>query len=118
MREVVASVHPVGVHVAQVLNLELNERPCQFNRVSKALGEVIGLELELAAKNVHTQLDKNIHRRERIREEQEANDDGSLKNKPKVGIERLVVDENGKEREDVEEVRLRIRSVTGNPARS
>lgn len=111
----VASIHPVGIHVAQVLNLKLDERSCQLDWVSKALGEVVGLELKLAAQNVHTKLDENIHGRKRIREEQEADDDGSLVDKPKVGIQRLVVDKYGEECEDVEEVRLSIRSVKRKP---
>lgn len=78
VREVVAGVHPVGIHGAEVLNLKLEERAGELLGVTKLLGESIGLELELAADNVHKEVDDEIHGGESIREEDESNNDGVL----------------------------------------
>lgn len=76
--EMVAGIHPVGVHSAKVLNLELKEGAGKLLRVAQALGKCIGLELELAADNVHKQVDDEIHRGKSIREEDEADNNGVL----------------------------------------
>lgn len=51
--EVVAGVDGVGVHGAEVLDLELEKRAGELLGVAEALGEGVGLELELAGENVH-----------------------------------------------------------------
>lgn len=106
MREVVAGVHPVCVHGAQVLDLELDQRSSELLLVAQVACEVISLELELATNNVHSELDDEIHGCECIREEEETNDDGALQDETKVGVQRGVVDEDREEREDVEDMSL------------
>lgn len=64
------------------------------------------LELEFPAQNVHQQLHYRIHRRERVREEYESNDDGKFPMKTKGLVEGAVVDEDGEEGKDVECVEL------------
>lgn len=107
MREVVASKHPIGLHGAEVLDLKLDQRAGKLGVISKVVRKSISLELVLPAQNVHQQLDDGVHGTENIREEEESNDDGMGLGETEVGIERLVVDEQGEEREDVEEVNLK-----------
>lgn len=107
VREVVAGVHPVGIHGAEVLDLELEERAGELLRVSELLGEGVGLELELAGDDVHAELDKEVSRREGIREEDEADDDGVLLEEAKGRVQGVVVDEDREESEDVEQMALR-----------
>lgn len=106
VREVVAGVHPIGVHGAKVLNLELEERAGKLLGVTKLLSESIGLELKLAADDVHKQVDDKVHRSKGIREEDEANDNGVLLEEAERGVQRVVVDEDREEEEDVESVSL------------
>jgi hypothetical protein len=106
VREVVAGINPIGVHGAKVLDLELEERAGKLLGVTKLLSEGIGLELELAADDVHKQVDDKIHRSKSIREENETNDDGVLLEETERGVQRVVVDENREEEEDVESVSL------------
>lgn len=108
MREVVARKHPVSIHGAEVLDLELDKRPRQFGTVSKVAREGVGLELEATAENVHHELNDGIHGPQHVREENESDDDRVLLDEAKVGIERVVVDEDRKECEDVEEMDLRV----------
>lgn len=108
MRVVVACVHPVRVHSAQVLDLQLDERACQLGGVAQSPGKAIGLELEPPRERVHAELHERIHRRQCIREEDESHDDGMLLDEAKGRVERVVVDEDGEEEEDVEEVGLRF----------
>jgi len=103
---VVARIHPVGLHGAQVLNLELDERAGQLGLVAEVVGEGVGLELEAAGEDVHEELDDRIHGREDVGEEDEADNDGVLGQETKVGVEGVVVDEDGEEGEDVKEVDL------------
>lgn len=107
MREVVAGKHPVGIHGAEVLDLQLDQRLGQIRAVAQLARKSIGLELVATAENVHAQLDEDIHGRENIREQDETHNDGAHGLEAKVGVQRLVVDEDGEEREDVEEVELR-----------
>jgi hypothetical protein len=102
VRKVVAGVHPVGIHGAEVLNLELEERAGELLGVTKLLGKCIGLELELAADNVHKEVDDEIHGSESIREEDKADNDGVLLEETERRVQRVVVDEDREEEEDVE----------------
>lgn len=102
----VAGIHPVGVHGAKVLDLELEQGAGELLRVAELLGEGVGLELELAADDVHEQGDDQVHGGEGVREEDEADDDGVLGEEAKVGVQGAVVDEDGEEKEDVEGVSL------------
>lgn len=108
VREVVAGVHPVGIHGAEVLDLELEEGAGELLGVSELLGEGVGLELELAGDDVHAELDKEVSRREGIREEDEADDDGVLLEEAKGRVQGVVVDEDREESEDVEQMALRV----------
>ena len=109
--EVVRSVHPVGVHGAQVLDLQLDERLSQLTAVSEFLRELVGLELVAPGEDVHQQLDHGVHGGEGVGEEDEADDDGHFGVEAEGAVEGLVVDEDGEEGEDVEEVDLRGRIV-------
>lgn len=106
MREVVAGKEAVGVHRAQVLDLQLDERAGQLGRVTQLAGEAVRLELVAARKDVLEQRDGHIHGRQRVGEEDEADDDGVLVDEAEVGVEGVVVDEDGEQGEDVEEVDL------------
>lgn len=106
VREVVAGVHPVGVHGAKVLDLKLEERAGELLRVTKLLGKGVRLELELAADNVHKKVDDEIHGGKSIREEDEANNDGVLLEETKRRVQGVVVDEDREEKEDIEGVSL------------
>lgn len=108
VREVVGGEQPVSIHGAKVLDLELDQGASELGVVAKLVGELIGLELELAAENVHAELDKGIGRAKDVREEKESNDDRVHRVEAKVGIKRVVVDENGEEGENGEEVGLVI----------
>lgn len=83
MREVVACVHPVGIHSAQVLDLQLYQRTSELCRVTQLLCEVIGLELISSAEDVHQKFDDCIHRGESVGKEDKANYDRILVVKPK-----------------------------------
>ena len=113
MREVIGGEHRVSIHSAEVLDLELDQRTGELGVVTKLVGELVGLELEFAAENVHAQLDEGIGGAKNVREEKESNDDGMHSVEAKVGIEGVVVDEDGEEGEDGEEVGLRF--VSHNP---
>jgi hypothetical protein len=78
VREVVAGIHPIGIHSAKVLDLELKEGAGKLLGVTKPLGKSIGLELELAADNVHKQVDDEIHGGKSIGEEDESDNNGVL----------------------------------------
>lgn len=106
--EVVAGIHPVGVHGAEVLNLELEQGAGEFLGVAELLGKGIGLELKLAADNVHEQVDDQVHGGKGVREEDEADDDGVLGEEAKVRVQRAVVDEDREQQEDVERVSLTV----------
>jgi hypothetical protein len=104
--EVVAGIHPVGVHGAKVLDLEFEERAGELLRVTELLGKSIGLELELAADNVHKQVDDKIHGSKSIGEEDEADDNGVLLEETERRVQRVVIDKDREEKEDVERVSL------------
>ena len=104
----VGGEQPVGIHGAKVLDLELDQGASELGIVTKLVGELVGLELKLAAENVHAKLDEGVGRAKNIREEKESNDDRVHRVETKVGIEGVVVDENGEEGEDGEEVGLCI----------
>ncbi len=106
MREVIAGEHPVGIHGAEVLNLELDQGAGQLRLVSEVLREGISLELKTAAQDVHEQLDESVHGAQHIREQEEADDDGLLGQEAKVCVQRVVVDEDREQSEYVEEVDL------------
>lgn len=108
MAEVVCSVHPVRIHGAQVLDLELDEGLCELGAVAELLRELVGLELVAPREDVHQQLDHGVHGRQGVGEEDEADDDGHFGVEAEGAVEGLVVDEDGKEGEDVEEVDLGI----------
>lgn len=95
--EVVARVHPVGVHGAQVLDLQLDKRLGQVAAVAQFLRKLVGLELVAPREDIHQQLDDRVHGRERVREQDEADDDGEFVVEAEGLVKRFVVDENGKE---------------------
>lgn len=74
----VAGVHPVGVHGAEVLLVKLDEGAGEFGAVSQALGKVVGFEFKFARENVEEQLEDGVHGRQGVRKEDEANDNGVL----------------------------------------
>src|SRR5688572_4622995 len=104
VREVVSSIHPISIHGAKILHMKLDERAGKLETHAETLGESIGLKLEFAREDVHEELDDRIHGRQGVGEEDEANDDGVCVVETKRGVEGLVVDEDGKETEDVKKM--------------
>ena len=78
MREVVACIHPVGIHCAQILDLQFDKRSSQLSRISQLLCELIGLELVATAQDVHQELDDSVHWCKGVGEENETDYDGEL----------------------------------------
>lgn len=106
VREVVGGVDRVGVHGAEVLDLELEKGAGELLGVAETLGESVGLELELAGQDVHAELEEHVHGGEGVGEEEEADDDGVFGEEAEGRVEGVVVDEDGEESEDVENVGL------------
>jgi hypothetical protein len=106
VREVVTCIHPVRIHGAQVLDLQLNQRACQFGRVTQFLGEFVGLEFITTAEDIHQKLDDSVHWCKSIREEDEADYDGEFIVETEGLVQGFVVDEDRKQGEDVEEMYL------------
>lgn len=104
----IAGIHPVGVHGAQILSVQLDEGAGELVAESKTLGEVVGLKFKLAAEDVEEQLDDSVHGGEGVAEEDEADDDGVLGVEAECVVERGVVEEDGEEGEDVEKVCLEL----------
>ena len=102
----VGGEQPVSIHSAEVLDLELDQGAGKLGVVTELVGELVGLELELAAENVHAELDEGVGGAKDIREAEESNDDGMHRVEAKVRIQGVVVDEDGEEGEDGEEVGL------------
>ena len=112
VRKVVTCVHPVGIHGAEILSMQLDKRAGQLGTEPETLGEIVGLELELARQDVKKQLDDSIHGGQSVRKQDEANDDGVLSVEAECIIERSVIDENGEQGEDIEEMSLSVVSVS------
>lgn len=104
----VACIHPISVHRAQILDLQLDQRAGQLCRISQLLCEFIGLEFVSSAEDVHQQLDYCIHRGKSVGEENEADYDGELFVETEGFVEGSVVDEYREEGEDVEEMGLKM----------
>lgn len=66
-------------------------------------------KLELAAEDVHQELDDGVHRGQGVREQDEPDHDGLLLDKSERLVQRLVVDEDREQRKDVEHVELNWR---------
>lgn len=58
----VAGIHPVGIHGAQILHLQFDQTASQFLFVSQIEGEFVGFELEFADEDVHEELDDGVGR--------------------------------------------------------
>lgn len=65
-----------------------------------------GLEFELAAEDVHQQLDHGIHRCQSVGEQQESNHNGIFIVEPECLVQGLVVHKGREKSEDVEHVEL------------
>ena len=104
--EVIARIHPVGVHGAEVLDLQLDQGTSELRRVTQLLCELISLELISSAEDVHEKLDDGVHRRKSVREEDESDYDGEFLVEPEGFVERTVVYEDGEQGKYIEEVRL------------
>lgn len=102
----VARIHPIRIHGAQILNLKLDERLGELGAVAELLRELIGLELVAPGEDVHEQLDDCVHGREGVGEEDEADDDGKLFVEAESLVEGFVVDEDREECEDIKEMDL------------
>ena len=107
MREMVASIHPISIHGAQILYLKLDQGAGQLCRVTQLQGEFVGLELVFSAQNIHEQFNDCIHRRQGVREQDEADNDREFIVEAKGLVERFVVYEDGEQGEDVEEMGLK-----------
>jgi len=84
MREVIAGECPVGIHGAEVLDLELDQRTGQVGIVSQLVGEGVSLKFEATAQDVHQKLDDGIQRPQNVGEQEESDDDGVLSGETKV----------------------------------
>lgn len=102
----VARIHPIRIHGAQILDLQLDERLGELGAVAELLRELVGLELVAPGEDVHEQLDDCVHGRESVGEEDEADDDGELFVEAEGLVEGFVVDEDREECEDIEEMDL------------
>ena len=105
MRVVVRGVDGVSIHGAQVLSLQTDERAGEGLAMAEGQGEGVSLELVFAREDVHEELNDGIERGQEVREEDETDDDGLLCESERV-VKGSVVDEDGKESEDVDEVEL------------
>ena len=74
----VACIHPVCVHRAQILYLKLDQALRQFLLVSQANGERVGFEFEFPRQDIHKQLYNGIHWRQCVGEKYEADYDRML----------------------------------------
>ncbi len=106
MAVVVARIHPVGIHRAQVLDLQLDQTLRQVFLVAEIECELVRLELEFSGQDVHEELDDGVHGCQSIREEDEADYDGALVVEAEGLVEGAVVDEDGEEGENIEHMEL------------
>lgn len=104
----VRGVHPVGIHAAKVLLMELDEAGAELSLVSKLVGKGVGLELPLAREHVDTEVNQSVHGRQGVVEENETDNDGVLGVETKRLVQRSVVDEDREESEDLEQVELSV----------
>lgn len=102
----VARIHPIRIHSAQILDLQFDQRARQFSLVAKSLCEVVCFKLVLSAQDVHQELDDCVHRGKRIREQDETNYDWELVMETKGLVQGTVVDEDREQGENVEEMEL------------
>ncbi len=94
MREVVACIHPICIHGAQILNLQLDQGSRQLCLVSQTFCKAISLELVSSAKDIHQELDDGIHRRQSVRKQDKADYDRELLVEAERLVERFVVDKH------------------------
>lgn len=127
MRQVVARVHPVSVHAAEILDLQLDQGAGKVFGVAELHGKFIwhifsvvhrlelelrtSLEFKFSTHNVHQQLHHRVHGCEGVGKEDEANDDGELLVEAERLVERTVVDKDGEEGEDVKCVELKSQEM-------
>jgi hypothetical protein len=111
VREVVAGIHPVCIHGAQILNLKLDQGAGKFGGVTKVLRKFIGFEFVFSAEDVHQELDNSVHWGKSIGKEDEADDNWKFVVETEGLVEGSVVDKYGEERENVEEMRLCVVSL-------
>ena len=104
----IACIHPICIHGAQVLHLKLDQTPGQFFLIPKVCCEDVGFKFELARQDIHEQFDYCVHWRKRVGEQDETNYDGMRVAEAERGVERVVVDKDAEEREDVEHVELEL----------
>lgn len=107
----VGGVHPVGVHVDEVLDLELQERSGELLGIAEILGKCVRLELELAAEHITEQRCYEIHGNKSVKSENVAADDGMLSEEAKGRIQRVIVDEGRKKKESQEGMSLEQRML-------
>lgn len=90
----VACIHPVSIHGAQILDLKLDQGTSELCGVPKVLRELVGLELIAAAEDVHQQLNHSVHWRQGVREEDKPDYDGEFLVETERLIETFVVDKD------------------------
>ena len=76
MRVCIRTIHPIGIHRAQVLNLQLNKTARQLATVPQPRPKRIRLVLELPAQDIHKKPDDGVDGREDLIEQHEPDDDG------------------------------------------
>lgn len=102
----VACIHPVSIHCAQVLDLKLDQRAGKLCRITQVLGEFVSFELEFPAEDVHQELDDCVHWRKSIGKEDEADYDRELVVETEGFVEGPVINKYGEKSEDIEEMSL------------
>ena len=102
----VARIHPIRIHGTQILDLQLNQRTRQLRLISQVQCELIGLEFVATAENIHEELDDGVHWGQSVGEEDETDYDGEFFVETEGLVEGFIVDEDGEEGEDVEEMGL------------
>lgn len=102
----ITGIHPIRIHGAQVLDLELDQGAGKLGLVTQLLRKRISLEFVLSAEDVHQELDDCVHRCKSVGEENEADYNWVFAVEPEGLVERVVVDEDGEQGEDIEEMCL------------
>jgi hypothetical protein len=106
MTVMITSIHPIGIHGAQILHLQFNQTPCQLPLIPQPARKLISFEFKLAGEDVHAEFDDTVEGGEGVGEEDEADDYGLGAVEVETGVEGCVGDEGAEEEEDVQHVEL------------
>lgn len=102
----IACIHPIRIHGAEILDLKFNQALSQFLLEAEIGRECIGFKLEFTRQDIHQQLHHSIHGSKGIGEKDEADDDWTLLVEAEGRIQGAIVNEDTEQGEDVEHVEL------------